>query len=276
LSRYALEWAKQQVPGDPAAKTILLLLADRAEGAKHHGSVVRARLAQEASLAYGDAQSAADRLQQRGLLEIGGHDPRSDIPSVPFHLRIPAEWRCQASAPPRRDADPEDRPTAVYRLYDEEGCLLYVGISDRPETRFGEHERDKYWWREVATREVVWYPSRRLAQAEEYRAITLDRPEFNVQDSKQSCVLDRVERAKRRRYVVANSRLGAFEKTVARIREDVESHEFDRDVLPPVDQLADRYMVDPTTVHQALRWLADHMIVVRVSDFTSLANWRER
>jgi hypothetical protein len=42
--------------------------------------------------------------------------------------------------------------TALYRLYDETGQLLYVGITTYPPKRFVEHERDKPWWPQVARR----------------------------------------------------------------------------------------------------------------------------
>ncbi|WP_432003969.1 GIY-YIG nuclease family protein [Streptomyces sioyaensis] len=35
-----------------------------------------------------------------------------------------------------------NRSTAVYRLFDSEGALLYVGISVSPERRFEEHSKN--------------------------------------------------------------------------------------------------------------------------------------
>lgn len=67
-------------------------------------------------------------------------------------------------------------PTAVYRLYDEAGCLLYVGISKHPEKRFVEHEQLKFWWDQVASKEITWYPSRAEAEAEEDKATVTEAP----------------------------------------------------------------------------------------------------
>ncbi|GGQ81138.1 GIY-YIG nuclease family protein [Streptomyces flaveolus] len=79
------------------------------------------------------------------------------------------------------DLDRRESPeTAVYRIYDDAGGLLYVGITRDIAARFREHKGDKGWWRTRAHRYVVlWYPSRELAAAEEQEAIRADRPEFN-------------------------------------------------------------------------------------------------
>ncbi|MFG3051857.1 GIY-YIG nuclease family protein [Kitasatospora sp. NPDC048239] len=40
-------------------------------------------------------------------------------------------------------------PTGLYRLYDGNGLLLYVGLSTAPERRFREHRKATPWWRDV-------------------------------------------------------------------------------------------------------------------------------
>ncbi|MGW2826367.1 GIY-YIG nuclease family protein [Streptomyces sp. NPDC001443] len=54
------------------------------------------------------------------------------------------------------------RATAVYRLFDSEGTLLYVGMSVSPERRFEEHSKKKPWWGEVDAAQTVitWYKDR--------------------------------------------------------------------------------------------------------------------
>ena len=39
--------------------------------------------------------------------------------------------------------------TALYRLYDDDGELLYVGITDSPGTRMAQHKAQKAWWGDV-------------------------------------------------------------------------------------------------------------------------------
>lgn len=262
MSRYALEWAKQQVPDDPAAKVILLLLADCAEGAKHEGTVTRAGVAQEASLDHATTADAIDRLKAQGLLGMDDPSYWGVSQASKFNLNIPASWRCVAAKPPRKAPGQGERPTAVYRLYDRDGRLLYVGISDKPEHRFGQHERDKYWWRDVVTREVTWYPDRRLAEAEEYRAIASEAPEYNIDVAGVSRFDGRPQEDRQRRYVTANSRLGKFEKVLVRLGEDIEANAFEGAELPLADSLAERYGVDAVTVQQALRSLRQTGVVV--------------
>lgn len=69
-----------------------------------------------------------------------------------------------------------DDPTAVYRLYDEAGSLLYVGISKHPEKRFVEHEQLQFWWHEVSETVITWYDSREEAKEAEDDAILTENP----------------------------------------------------------------------------------------------------
>lgn len=71
-------------------------------------------------------------------------------------------------------------PTALYRLRDQVGELLYVGITDNPERRWKDHGKDKPWWAQVADRSVEWLPSRDRAVAAEAEAIRAERPRHNI------------------------------------------------------------------------------------------------
>ncbi len=71
---------------------------------------------------------------------------------------------------------------ALYRLYNSFGALLYVGISDHPRRRFGQHFDEKPWWPEVDRWTVEWFPSRAAAEADELRAIREEVPAFNLRD----------------------------------------------------------------------------------------------
>jgi predicted GIY-YIG superfamily endonuclease len=67
------------------------------------------------------------------------------------------------------------RPAAVYRLYDTEGTLLYIGSAYDPKERAKKH-REKPWWPQVARREDEWHPSREAAYVAETEAIKDARP----------------------------------------------------------------------------------------------------
>lgn len=67
---------------------------------------------------------------------------------------------------------------ALYRMYDEEGRLLYVGITGDPGQRFGDHAV-KRWFPLVATVKLEWHPHRAAAAVAEKRAISAERPRYN-------------------------------------------------------------------------------------------------
>ncbi|MGQ0624230.1 MAG: GIY-YIG nuclease family protein [Sporichthyaceae bacterium] len=74
-------------------------------------------------------------------------------------------------------------PVYVYRMYAVDGTLLYVGISHRVAARWRSHRRRHDWWPQIdpARCVLVSFPSRALAEAAEQRAITAERPRYNVQ-----------------------------------------------------------------------------------------------
>lgn len=76
--------------------------------------------------------------------------------------------------------------TCVYRLYDAEGALLYVGLTKNPLGRFSKHGA-KPWWREVAYKELVWFDNRTDAQVAERQAIFHEEPVHNVTRPKECC-----------------------------------------------------------------------------------------
>lgn len=73
--------------------------------------------------------------------------------------------------------------TALYRHYDAEGTLLYVGASLHPVYRQIQHHADAHWFNAVARIDVEWFDSKAAAMAAEAAAIATDRPAFNSQHS---------------------------------------------------------------------------------------------
>jgi predicted GIY-YIG superfamily endonuclease len=70
--------------------------------------------------------------------------------------------------------------TALYRLYDESGYLLYVGITNDTKVRWSYHARQKAWWPEVHRRAVEWKLTRAEAETAEAGAIGRENPRWNV------------------------------------------------------------------------------------------------
>ena len=70
--------------------------------------------------------------------------------------------------------------TALYRMFDADDVLLYVGISYVVPARMEWHARYQPWWPQVARRIVEWYGNRDLAEAAEKAAIRAEKPRHNV------------------------------------------------------------------------------------------------
>ncbi|MEU9706528.1 GntR family transcriptional regulator [Streptomyces sp. NPDC047981] len=67
----------------------------------------------------------------------------------------------------------------MYRLYDAEERLLYVGITMALKQRFADHQRQKFWWHLVQRRDVRWYDDRAAAEAVEAEAIRTESPKYD-------------------------------------------------------------------------------------------------
>lgn len=92
--------------------------------------------------------------------------------------------------PSGRDAQAEgDVPTSVYRYYDVNDVLLYVGVTGRGLSRNSEHNRSKDWWPYVTRQTVDHFPSRGLALDRERSLIIKWTPPFNRQHNPQHKVM---------------------------------------------------------------------------------------
>jgi GntR family transcriptional regulator len=73
--------------------------------------------------------------------------------------------------------------TALYRLYDAEGGLLYVGVTRNISMRFNQHQGTKAWWPEVRRKTMTWYGSRAAARAAEETAVADEKPRYNKEEA---------------------------------------------------------------------------------------------
>lgn len=69
--------------------------------------------------------------------------------------------------------------TALYRLYDGNDVLLYIGISDAPAARFRTHARQQPWWFQVHHYTLEWIDDRKAAEHAEKDAIRTETPMWN-------------------------------------------------------------------------------------------------
>ena len=70
--------------------------------------------------------------------------------------------------------------TTLYRLFDIDDVLLYVGIAGNPGRRFEEHSKTKPWWSLVDHVDLEHYDTRWEAAAAERHAIETEAPLHNI------------------------------------------------------------------------------------------------
>lgn len=198
MSRFALEWAKQQHVGDALRKLVLVLLCDSASGSDLDGRLDDVVLARAAGATVAELDSPLGWLESEGLVAITRfthvrYEGPHPVDYVQYHFKviIPEAWRPPYILRIPRPSGSRNNhgPTAVYRLYNRAGELLYVGISSQPRVRLVAHQK-RPWWGEVATREIVWYDHRQSASAEEERAIHREFPLYNAHDTKSWADID--------------------------------------------------------------------------------------
>jgi excinuclease UvrABC nuclease subunit len=85
--------------------------------------------------------------------------------------------------------------TGVYRLFDAEGSLLYVGLTCDPDGRWRQHSHQKPWFKSVDRHTVEWHDTRIEARRAEVVAIKTEGPLYNRQDVRHSEIRDYIPHA---------------------------------------------------------------------------------
>lgn len=68
----------------------------------------------------------------------------------------------------------------LYRFFNEESLLLYLGITWSPRERWARHRRSKSWWPQVRTASTECYPAQWIARRAELEAIRIEHPVHNI------------------------------------------------------------------------------------------------
>ncbi|MFD5566618.1 GIY-YIG nuclease family protein [Streptomyces cadmiisoli] len=92
----------------------------------------------------------------------------------------PLNYEFKVVLPTVEPETPPDVRTALYRMRNSDGRLLYIGISANPLRRWPQHAADKPWWPDVSDLSMQWFENRSAALAAEARAIRTERPLHNV------------------------------------------------------------------------------------------------
>ena len=77
-----------------------------------------------------------------------------------------------------------DSKTDLYRHFDADGNLLYIGVSTSALTRFKQHKHRSSWVDKVRTITIEKYSDRQSAFAAEKDAIEKERPPYNYERRK--------------------------------------------------------------------------------------------
>jgi predicted GIY-YIG superfamily endonuclease len=136
-------------------------------------------------------QTRDDELSSRALLPASSPE-RSPSPPVdpgsltplsaptPSRSKRGSRARSSAPAPYLRRTPKANKSTFLYRFYDEDGVLLYVGITDNLIDRTWSHARASTWMEFAMRSTVVPFTSRAEAEEHEVLAIRSERPLFNL------------------------------------------------------------------------------------------------
>jgi excisionase family DNA binding protein len=85
-------------------------------------------------------------------------------------------------------SDAGNQKTQLYRHFDAEGSLLYVGISLSFVNRLSQHKDHSHWFDKISRVEVRSFPTRQKALEAEKAAIQNENPKFNIAHSKSKVV----------------------------------------------------------------------------------------
>lgn len=72
------------------------------------------------------------------------------------------------------------RRPLVYRIYDTDDRLIYIGHSCSLQQRFVDHSQSAWWWSLAARIAIQLHPDRNSVRAAEAVAIQEEQPMFNV------------------------------------------------------------------------------------------------
>lgn len=75
----------------------------------------------------------------------------------------------------------QEGPTVLYRFFDGEAKLLYVGITRNPAGRFGDHKHTSPWWDEATSCTWERFATAAEAVSAERAAIVAESPVYNQQ-----------------------------------------------------------------------------------------------
>lgn len=159
--------------------------------------------------------------------------------------------------------------TALYRFYNADEALLYVGVTNDPVRRWDQHADAKEWWPQVARKTIEWFEGRAEALAAERTAIRSENPIHNHQ-SKSSPALREI--AAGRLETMTTGPWRPYELIAHELKGFVQCGPLRAgDRFPTVRELMTAYGVATQTIQRALEMLANQGFAVRRAGFGTVA-----
>jgi DNA-binding transcriptional regulator YhcF (GntR family) len=134
--------------------------------------------------------------------------------------------------------------TTLYRFFDADNRLLYVGVSEFPWFRWKTHKACVSWWEVTHHITLEHFQYREQALAAEKAAIQTDRPVFNRMHRAADIQINQAEQPFSRDQIV-----DAFREAArgGRLRNG--------GLLPPVPVMCERFLASRATVRAAMKVL---------------------
>lgn len=182
MNLQSIRWAfnaGRQHCADPAQLALLLVIASAVDQ-RHEGCVLTVQqLAEACVMSPSEVEAHLAALKKARLIRKG--DPAL-VATYPAERR-PVVWNLAHAdrSEPRntKGRERQNLPFAVYRFYDADNRLLYVGMTLDRDLRWNNHASTKAWWPQVARQEVTWYETKRHAREAEREAISAEGPIYN-------------------------------------------------------------------------------------------------
>lgn len=149
---------------------------DRIAGSTSHA----AGKSWEESVRFWGSEERAREIQEHAQAVADAMPPWTEEQLVEL-ARFAEEGRARTTVPSSPSSRIQTDHTALYRHFDEDGVLLYVGITNKPDTRRRAHQKRAVWaeFADQTREEVKWYSTRQAALEAETEAIETEKPLFN-------------------------------------------------------------------------------------------------
>ena len=110
----------------------------------------------------------------------------------------------------------------LYRYYDEDDLLLYVGITSNTEARHRSHAKDKHWMHWSARSEYVVYDSREQLVEAERQTIFDEKPLYNVVHNRVRGRVTRIRNYEKTKPKMKRRRLPKVKQLAKKERDPIE------------------------------------------------------